>query len=172
MWAAIECLASSAFCAARPLARIGRMGYVREMRVRPLLAFVGLVGAACGPSAQPAPASRSQAQLSIPAATAAATHVRTNIGFRSRKQFDEHFAKHGAEFGRVNKQEYLLEAQQLRDARVGGDIEEISRSDGSSSRFDRKSGAFIAFNSDGTIRTFFKPNNGENYFRRQAERSH
>ena len=64
----------------------------------------------------------------------------------------------------MSKPEYLLEAQQLRDAPVGGDVEEIVRSDGSSSRFDRKSGAFLAFNSDGTIRTFFKPNNGESYF--------
>jgi len=37
-------------------------------------------------------------------------------------------------------------------------------------RFDRTSGAFLAFNSDGVIRTFFKPNDGERYFRRQAER--
>ena len=28
----------------------------------------------------------------------------------------------------------------------------------------------IAFNRDGTIRTFFKPNDGERYYRRQAER--
>ena len=37
---------------------------------------------------------------------------------------------------------------------------------------ERTSGAFIALNADGTIRTFFKPNNGEAYFRRQSTRSH
>jgi pyocin large subunit-like protein len=37
-------------------------------------------------------------------------------------------------------------------------------------RFDRRSGAFGAYNHDRTIRTFFKPNDGERYFRRQAER--
>ena len=37
-------------------------------------------------------------------------------------------------------------------------------------RFDKSSGAFIAFDADGTIRTFFKPNVGEEYFRRQSER--
>jgi pyocin large subunit-like protein len=142
------------------------------MRKRWVLGVVAAFLGACGPSAQPTPASRAQAQFSVPAATAPAASVRTSIGFRSRKQFDEHFAKHGREFGDVSKQEYLLEAQQLRDSPVGGDVEEIVRSDGSSSRFDRKSGAFLAFNSDGTIRTFFKPNNGESYFRRQAERSH
>ena len=37
-------------------------------------------------------------------------------------------------------------------------------------RYDRETGAFIAFNPDGVIRTFFRPNDGERYFRRQAER--
>jgi len=98
--------------------------------------------------------------------------VRTRIGFRSRKYLDEHFAKHGREFRGLNKDQYLLAAQTLRDRPVGGDVEEIVRGDGTASRFDRGSGAFLAFNRDGTIRTFFKPNDGERYFRRQAQRSH
>jgi len=98
--------------------------------------------------------------------------TRPSVGFHSRAQLSEHFAKHGAEFGRVTQQEYLRAAQTLRDAPVGGNIEELRRPDGTTSRFDRSSGAFIAFNSDGTIRTFFKPNDGEAYFRRQARRIH
>ena len=97
---------------------------------------------------------------------------RSNAGFRSREQFNEHFQKHGAEFGRISRDEYLRLAQTLRDAPVGGSIEEIRRDDGTVSRFDRSTGAFIAFNRDGTIRTFFKPNDGEAYFRRQALRVH
>ena len=50
-----------------------------------------------------------------------------------------------------------------------GKLEAVRR-DGVATRFDRDTGAFIAFNTDGTIRTFFKPNDGERYFRRQAER--
>ncbi|MGH9420029.1 MAG: hypothetical protein ACRD3J_08655 [Thermoanaerobaculia bacterium] len=142
------------------------------MRAPRIFGILAILVSGCGPSVQPAPASRARAQYSVPAAEMPAGNVRTTIGFRSRNQLDEHFAKHGAEFGGVSQQEYLLEAQQLRDAPVGGDVEEIVRDDGTSSRFDRKSGAFLAFNRDGTIRTFFKPNNGESYFRRQAERSH
>jgi pyocin large subunit-like protein len=109
------------------------------------------------------------------AATAAAPRSlprndRRSVGFRSRTQLDEHFAKHGAEFGRVTRQEYLRAAQALRDAPVGGNIEELNRADGTIARYDRASGAFIAFDSDGIIRTFFKPNDGEAYFRRQARR--
>jgi hypothetical protein len=98
--------------------------------------------------------------------------VRSRVGFRTRRQLQEHFAKHGAEFGRITRQEYLRAAQKLRDAPVGGNVEEIRRADGTVSRFDRSSGAFIAFDADGTIRTFFKPNAGESYFRRQATRAH
>lgn len=68
-------------------------------------------------------------------------------------------------------QQYLAAAQALRDATVGGDVLELRRSDGVVTRFDRRSGAFLAVNRDGTIRTFFHPNDGEQYFRRQASRA-
>jgi pyocin large subunit-like protein len=91
-------------------------------------------------------------------------------GFRSRAQFDEHYQKHGAEFGAISQSEYLHRAQELRDAPVGGPILEARRPNGEFSRFDRRHGYFGAYNRDGTIRTFFIPNNGERYFRRQAQR--
>ncbi len=91
-------------------------------------------------------------------------------GFRSQAQFDEHYQKHGSEFGHVSKQEYLHLAQELRDAPAGGPILEARRADGEFSRFDRRHGYFGAYNPDRTIRTFFIPNDGERYFRRQARR--
>ena len=97
---------------------------------------------------------------------------RADVAFHSRRQLGEHFAKHGTDFAPMTVQEYLRAAQALRDAPVGGAIEEIQRPDGTTSRYDRATGAFVAFNADGTIRTFFKPNNGEAYFRRQAQRLH
>jgi pyocin large subunit-like protein len=91
-------------------------------------------------------------------------------GFRTPAQLDEHFAKHGAEFGSISKAEYLHRAQALRDAPVGGDILESHRPNGEFSKFDRRHGYFGAYNRNGTIRTFFIPNNGERYFRNQARR--
>jgi pyocin large subunit-like protein len=93
-------------------------------------------------------------------------------GFRSRKQFEEHYQKHGSEFGKVTKDQYLSLAQELRDARVGGEILEIRNDDGTFSRFDRRKGYFGAYNRDRSIRTFFISNDGERYFRRQATKSH
>lgn len=93
-----------------------------------------------------------------------------SVGFADSRRLDEHFEKHGAEFGRITKQDYLRQAQLLRDARVGGPVLETVRADGVTTRFDKQTGAFIAFNPNGVIRTFFKPNDGERYYRRQAER--
>jgi hypothetical protein len=93
-----------------------------------------------------------------------------NVGFADPRRLEEHYEKHGAEFGHITRQEYLHQAQLLRDARAGGPILEVVRADGVTTRFDRETGAFIAFNANGVIRTFFKPNDGERYWRRQAVR--
>src|SRR5579862_5867744 len=91
-------------------------------------------------------------------------------GFRTRAQFEEHYAKHGHEFGNISPQEYLRLAQALRDAPIGGPILEADKPGGVITKFDRRNGAFGAYNGDRTIRTFFIPNDGERYFRRQARR--
>ena len=95
---------------------------------------------------------------------------KANIGFVDQRRLDEHYAKHGAEFGNITRQDYLRQAQLLRDAQVGGPVLEAVRHDGVVTRFDRQTGAFVAVNPNGTIRTFFKPNDGERYWRRQSER--
>ena len=93
-----------------------------------------------------------------------------SVGFADERRLDQHYEKHGHEFGRITKQDYLRQAQLLRDTKAGGPVLEAVRADGVVTRFDRQTGAFIAFNPNGVIRTFFKPNDGERYWRRQAER--
>jgi pyocin large subunit-like protein len=129
------------------------------------------LGTACDPAPPPNPPAAATVVAAIPTERATpAANVRRDVGFRSRQRLGEHFARHGAEFGHVSRDEYLRRAQTLRDTLVGGDILELRRDDGTVSRFDRKSGAFVAFDADGTIRTFFRPNDGEAYFQRQARR--
>lgn len=99
-----------------------------------------------------------------------AAPVNTAIGFRDAEHLHEHYQKHGAEFGRISEAEYLRLAQELRDRPAGGDILEAVRTDGVVTRFDRAQGAFLAFDRDRTIRTFFHPNDGERYFQRQLAR--
>ena len=94
----------------------------------------------------------------------------SSVGFASHEKLQEHYHKHGREFGNVSLEEYLRAAQTLRDQAAGATIIEAVREDGVITRFDRESGAFIAFNRNGIIRTCFKPNDGEAYFRRQLKR--
>ncbi len=89
-------------------------------------------------------------------------------GFKTKHLLDDHFAKHGHEFGSISEQQYLQLAQQLRDSRPGGNILEARRPDGAFSKFDRRRGYFGAYDPDGTIRTFFIPVDGARYFERQA----
>jgi len=117
------------------------------------------------PAAVPAPVA-----ATAPAESAAQAGGREAVGFRTHRALTEHFAKHGAEFRAASPKEYLALAQALRDRPAGGDVLEIVRGDGVITRFDRASGAFIAFERDGVIRTFFIPNDGERYFQRQAKR--
>jgi len=107
-------------------------------------------------------------RISIALLVGALLLVAAGPGFRSRRLFEEHYAKHGSEFGNISPQDYLARAQALRDAPAGGPILQAVTPDGIVSRFDRRSGAFGAYNPDRTIRTFFIPNAGERYFHRQA----
>ena len=93
-----------------------------------------------------------------------------SVGFASPEKLLEHYHKHGAEFGRISMEDYLRTAQTLRDRTLGATIVEAVRADGVITRFDRDTGTFIAFNRDGVIRTCFRPNDGEAYFRRQLKR--
>lgn len=136
-----------------------------------------LTGVACAParhsSEDSKPGLNANTNTSHPGATAPGdkpSGVGSRTGFASRQRLQEHFEKHGAEFGKITIDDYLALAQTLRDKPSGADVLEITRADGITTRFDRRSGAFVAFNSDRTIRTFFKPNDGEAYFRRQARR--
>ena len=92
-------------------------------------------------------------------------------GFHTRADLDRHYRKHGAEFGHISESQYLHLAQQLRDAPAGRDILQSVKPYGVITRFDRRHGYFGAYNSDGTIRTFFIPVDGERYFHRQAHRT-
>ena len=119
---------------------------------------------------QPPPAPQPAPRVATPDSPQRPSAVRADIGFRSRAELESHYRKHGGEFGRITQDQYLRRAQELRDRPPGGDILEAVRGDGVTTRFDRTSGAFIAFNRDRTIRTFFRPNDGEAYFRRQLNR--
>jgi hypothetical protein len=87
-----------------------------------------------------------------------------DIGFASRSRLESHWRKHGNEFGKPSLQEYLRMAQELRDAPLSDQVIEERQRRGNLARFDRRNGAFLAYDEDLTIRTYFRPDDGEDYF--------
>ena len=53
-------------------------------------------------------------------------------GFRTHHLLEEHYARHGHEFGSITQDQYLHMAQQLRDAHPGKNILEAKRTGGGS----------------------------------------
>ena len=135
-----------------------------------LLILVCLTVACGSPQAPP-----TQVQKAKPAVedSASPSHIkRPDVGFASRQKMVDHYRKHGREFGTITMEQYLRKAQELRDRPAGGEVLETVRPDGVVTRFDRESGDFIAFNREGVIRTYFRPADGEAYYKRQLRRNH
>jgi pyocin large subunit-like protein len=146
------------------------LGLLKQPCAGALLALVFLVFACGSPQAPPAEVQKAKAALE---GGAAPLNVkRPDIGFASRQKLVDHYRKHGREFGTVTMEQYLRRAQELRDRPAGGGILESVRHDGAVSRFDRGTGDFLAFDRDGVIRTYFRPTDGEAYFKRQLGRRH
>jgi pyocin large subunit-like protein len=104
--------------------------------------------------------------------TVAESDIREDIGFRNSAKLEQHYQKHGREFGSISKSEYLRQAQVIRDSPLSDRIIQAEQVGGTLSRFDRQTGGFIAFDRDGTLRTYFRPNDGEDYFWRAAKKNH
>jgi pyocin large subunit-like protein len=99
----------------------------------------------------------------------AAVALASGPGFRTPHLLEDHFTRYGSQFGQINQQQYLRFAQDLRDSAPGKNILVSKRRDGGGAKFDVKRGWFVAFDGDGTLRTFFIPKDGLRYFDRQQK---
>lgn len=94
-----------------------------------------------------------------------------NHQFQSSELLQQHFEKHQYEFGNISVDEYLEQASRLADEEVSDDLVELRRSDNSISRYKFSTNEFIVVNEDGTIRTYFKPERKEEYWKYEIERN-
>jgi pyocin large subunit-like protein len=79
----------------------------------------------------------------------------------------DHFRRHGADFGATSAREYARMAYEFYGRAQEEKYPKKIASDGTIKIYDRKTNTFGAYNSDGTTKTFFKPKNGESYWKRQ-----
>ena len=91
----------------------------------------------------------------------------TKYSFRSKKLFDQHFQKHGSEFGDITQEEYLRLANDLLNSDSHTVLHKTEKEDGDDVFFDTATGYFLVLSTDGYIRTFFVPDKGIDYFNRQ-----
>jgi pyocin large subunit-like protein len=81
------------------------------------------------------------------------------------KTLEDHFQRHGADFQATSSGDYAGQAQNFYDNRViyQSKIDE----NGITRVYDPETNSFGSYNLDGSTKTFFKPNNGLDYFTKQ-----
>jgi pyocin large subunit-like protein len=83
---------------------------------------------------------------------------------------EDHFVRHGRDFNARDAEDYAAQASGLlQRARTSG-LPAKRAGDGTIRVFDPSTGAFGAYNSDGTTKTFFKPGNPSYFDRQPGER--
>jgi hypothetical protein len=78
----------------------------------------------------------------------------------------DHFARHGADFGARNPDEYARMSWEFLERAKAEGLPAKADDDGVLRVFDAKTGSFAAYNRSGSTRTFFKPHSRD-YFERQ-----
>lgn len=92
--------------------------------------------------------------------------------FSGKKDITWHLNKHKTNFEGWTEEQYLRRARELlMEPLQLGELEEVTRSDGSVSRYCYRTNEFIATTSDGNIRTFFKPERGKEYWKDEHDRN-
>jgi len=98
---------------------------------------------------------------------AAGSHAESIRDFWGRPEtLDDHFARHGRDFKARDAADYAQQAHLFLDRAKTTGLPAKRDSDGTLRVFDPRTGAFGAYNSDGTTKTYFKPGSRD-YFDRQ-----
>ena len=113
-----------------------------------------------------APATTTKRGKTTPKKTTTAAEVKT-YKFRSQKLLDQHFEKHGSEFGDITKEDYLRMANELINSKAETVLSKTEKEDGDYVFFDKATGYFAVLSKDGYIRTFFIPDRGIDYYNKQ-----
>lgn len=85
--------------------------------------------------------------------------------FRSEELLEEHFRKHGNEFSYDTKEEYEVGASAVIDSPEA--LRKTEAEDGDYVYYIERSNELVILSTDGYIRTYFKPEDGIDYYNRQ-----
>lgn len=85
--------------------------------------------------------------------------------FRRAENLQDHFEKHGAEFGYATADEYLAGANRVVASPEA--LHKLEAEDGDDVYYLESTNEFVIVSTDGYLRTYFKPDDGKAYFDRQ-----
>lgn len=85
--------------------------------------------------------------------------------FRKAAYLQEHFEKHGTEFGYATADEYLAGANRVVASPEA--LHKLEAEDGDDVYYLESTNEFVIVSTDGYLRTYFKPDDGKAYFDRQ-----
>ncbi len=111
-----------------------------------------------------APADKPQ-QTPEDAQTAKTEPAAYTYSFRKVEYLQEHFEKHGAEFGYASADEYLAGANRVVVSPEA--LHKLEAEDGDDVYYLESGNEIVFVSTDGYIRTYFKPDDGKAYFDRQ-----
>ncbi|NLB54083.1 MAG: hypothetical protein GX808_14255 [Syntrophomonadaceae bacterium] len=86
------------------------------------------------------------------------------------KKINDHFKRHGADFGAVSQEQYGTMAKQLLNNSVEGPIDGFITEQGYVFRYDKDTNSFAIGKPDGVIATFYKPTGGQQYWEREKKK--
>ena len=87
------------------------------------------------------------------------------LEFRNDNLWEDHFLKHGGEFGYTTKEDYLEGANEVVASASSKHKKEAE--DGDDIYYDAENNEIVFVSEDGYIRTYFKPTDGIEYYNRQ-----
>ena len=90
--------------------------------------------------------------------------------FKTDDLLDSHYKKHvveQGEFGNITKDQYLKGAQDFVNSKPGGDVLTKTRTNGDNIFYNKATNEFAVTDKSGSIKTYFKPTNGLEYYNAQ-----
>ena len=103
-------------------------------------------------------------------APAAASVGRASQTWGRSIQLPDHFARHGSDFQARDAEDYAAQAAAFLQRAKATGLPAKRDADASLRIYDPATGAFGAYNANGTTRTFFKPGSPEYFDRQPGER--
>ena len=85
--------------------------------------------------------------------------------FRNKRRLDEHYEKHGKDMGFKDAEEYQEAASNV--VNNPNALHKIEKEDGDDVYYVEDTNEFVVVSTDGYIRTYFNPDGGIDYYKRQ-----